>query len=89
MANKELVASVDSTDKDGTLWITLFDPKSQAAEDESLNKEIVAEGFAMVSRKLRSWELGRAKVLDSLKAKESEAKSERRGMWEYGDLTED
>ena len=89
MANKELVASVDATDKDGTLWITLFDPKSQAAEDESLNKEVVAEGFAMVAKKLRSWELGRSKVLQSLKAKEEEAKSERRGMWEYGDLTED
>ena len=89
MANKELVASVDATDKDGTLWVTLFDPKSQAAEDESLNKEIVAEGFAMVAKKLRSWEMGRGKVLQSLKAKEEEAKSERRGMWEYGDLTED
>ena len=89
MANKELVASVDATDKDGTLWITLFDPKSQAAEDENLNKEIVAEGFAMVAKKLRSWELGRGKVLQSMKAKEEEAKSERRGMWEYGDLTED
>lgn len=89
MANKELVASVDTTEKDGTLWITLFDPKSQAAEDESLNKEIVAEGLAMVAKKLRSWELGRGKVLQSLKAKEEEAKGERRGMWEYGDLTED
>lgn len=89
MANKELVASVDATDKDGTLWITLFDPKSQATEDESLNKEIVGEGFAMVAKRLRSWELGRSKVLESLKAKETEAKSERRGMWEYGDLTED
>ena len=89
MANKELVASVDSTDKDGTLWVTLFDPKSQAAEDESLNKEIVAEGYAMIARKLRNWELGRGKVLESLRAKEQEAKNERRGMWEYGDLTED
>lgn len=89
MANKELVASVDATEKDGTLWITLFDPKSQAAEDESLNKDIVAEGLAMVAKKLRSWELGRGKVLQSLKAKEQEAKGERRGMWEYGDLTED
>ena len=89
MANKELVASVDAADKDGTLWITLFDPQSQAAEDESLNKEIVGEGLAMVARKLRNWELGRNKVLESLKAKEQDAKSERRGMWEYGDLTED
>ncbi|KAL8792464.1 MAG: hypothetical protein Q9195_004920 [Heterodermia aff. obscurata] len=90
MANKELVASVEATDKDGTLWITLFDPKSESKEeDESLNKKIVSEGFAMVAKKLRSWELGRGKVLQSLKAKEEEAKSERRGMWEYGDLTED
>ena len=89
MADKQLVASVDATDKDGTLWITLFDPDSQAAEDESLNKEIVAEGCAMVARKLRSWEVGRGKVLEGMKSKEAEAKAERRGIWEYGDLTED
>ncbi|KAL8827940.1 MAG: hypothetical protein Q9191_002886 [Dirinaria sp. TL-2023a] len=89
MGDKELVASVDSTDKDGTLWVTLFDPKSEAGEAESLNKEIVAEGCAMVARKLRSWELNRPKVLESIRVKEAEAKAERRGMWEYGDLTED
>ena len=89
MADKQLVASVDSTEKDGTLWITLFDPDSDAGEDESLNKEIVAEGCAMVARKLRSWEVGRAKVLEGMRSKEAEAKAERRGIWEYGDLTED
>jgi len=89
MSDKQLVASVDSTDKDGSLWITLFDPDSDAGEDESLNKEIVAEGCAMVARKLRTWEVGRAKVLEGMRSKEAEAKAERRGMWEYGDLTED
>ena len=89
MADKQLVASVDSTDKDGTLWITLFDPDSHAGEDDSLNKEIIAEGCALVARKPRSWEAGRRKVLEGMKSKEAEAKAERRGIWEYGDLTED
>lgn len=89
MGDKPLVASVDFTDKDGTLWVTLFDSESEAGEAESLNKEIVAEGCAMVARKLRSWELSRPKVLESMREKEAEAKAERRGMWEYGDLTED
>ena len=89
MGDKQLVASVDSTDKDGALWVTLFDPESDAGEAESLNKEIVAEGCAMVARKLRSWELNRPKVLESIRAKEAEAKAERRGIWEYGDITED
>lgn len=89
MSDKQLVASVDSTEKDGTLWITLFDPDSDAGEHESLNKEIVTEGCVMVARKLRSWEVGRTKVLEGMRSREAEAKAERRGIWEYGDLTED
>lgn len=89
MVDKQLVASVDSTEKDGTLWVTLFDPEGSAAEDESLNKEIVAEGWAMVTRKLKSWEVGRTKVLEGMSSMEAEAKAERRGIWEYGDITED
>ncbi|KAF2398049.1 hypothetical protein EJ06DRAFT_583878 [Trichodelitschia bisporula] len=83
-----LVASVDFVEKDGTLAVTLFDPdKSQKVED-SLNGELVAEGLAMVPRKLKTWERG-AEILGALKKREEEAKEERRGMWEYGDLTAD
>lgn len=97
-AEKQLVASVDSEEKDGTLWITLFDPEAEAesegtgggkGEEASVNAEVVAEGAAMVSRKLKGWEKAKTKIVEDLKAKEEEAKEQRLGMWEYGDLTED
>lgn len=90
-ANKELVANVDYTDpKDGTLYVTLFDPKTSDKLTESINSEVVAEGLAMVPRKLKAWERSFGDVLNALKKVETIAKDdERRGMWEYGDLTED
>lgn len=91
IANRQLVANVDQVDKDGLLWVTLFDPKDSKSGDQqnSLNAEIVSEGLAMVPRKLKAWERGASDVLEGLRKRESEAKEERRGMWEYGDLTED
>ena len=85
---RTLVANVDHIDRDGTLWLTLFDPAVSRAADQSLNGEIVAEGLAVVSRKLRAWEKG-WEGLPALWAREREAKEGRRGVWEYGDLTED
>lgn len=86
---KQLVASVDFEEKDGTLWTTLFDAESEGGEEASVNAEVVAEGAAMVSRKLKGWEKARGKIVEGLKTKEKEAKEERLGMWEYGDLTDD
>jgi len=43
----------------------------------------------MVPRKLKTWERASADTLEKLRSLEDEAKAERRGMWEYGDLTED
>ena len=86
---KQLVASVDGEEKDGALWITLFDVESEGGEEASVNAEVVAEGAAMVSRKLKGWERARGKIVEGLRVKEEEAKEERLGMWEYGDLTED
>lgn len=88
-AGKELVASVDFTEKDGTLWCTVFDPEKGEDESKSFNAEVVGEGLAMVSRKLKPWEARRTDLVKGLKAKEDEAKEGRKGMWEYGDLTED
>ena len=88
-AGKELVASVDFTEKDGTLWCTVFDPEKGEDESKSFNAEVVSEGLAMVSRKLKPWEARRTDLIKGMRAKEDEAKEERKGMWEYGDLTED
>jgi staphylococcal nuclease domain-containing protein 1 len=89
IANRQLVANVDQVEKDGTLWVTLFDPKDSKSGDQSLNAEIVSEGLAMVPRKLKAWERSATDVLEGLMKRQQEAKDERRGMWEYGDLTED
>ena len=87
---KQLVASVDFIDKDNVLAVTLYDAGKSEKVDDSLNAELVAEGLAMAPRKLRPWEKAAGDaVLARLKEREHEAKEERRGMWEYGDLTAD
>lgn len=91
-ADTPLVASVDAVapaSEAGALSVTLFDPKLSERLDESLNADVVGEGWAMVARKLKGWERGRDEVLERLRAREEEAKAGRRGVWEYGDLTED
>ena len=87
--DRQLVANVDFVDTDGTLHITLLDPAVSKSLDQSINADIVAEGMAMVPRKLKAWERASAETLGALRVLEDEAKAERRGMWEYGDLTED
>ncbi|KAF2184034.1 hypothetical protein K469DRAFT_197392 [Zopfia rhizophila CBS 207.26] len=88
-ADRQLVANVDQVEKDGTLWVTLFDPKESKSGEQSVNAEVVSEGLAMVPRKLRAWERGAGDLVAKLKKREATAKEERRGQWEYGDLTED
>jgi staphylococcal nuclease domain-containing protein 1 len=89
---KELVANVDHVAPDtGALHLTLLDPKSSNSGEDSINAEVVREGFAMVPKKTKAWEQkgAGAEVWKKLRELEEEAKEERRGMWEYGDLTED
>jgi staphylococcal nuclease domain-containing protein 1 len=88
-ADRSLVANVDQMDKDGTLWVTLFDPKNSEKAEQSLNAEIIDEGLAMVPRKLKAWERASGELLKNLKERQQQASEERRGMWEYGDLTEE
>ncbi|KAK3330904.1 hypothetical protein B0H66DRAFT_469854 [Apodospora peruviana] len=91
---KQLVGSFDFVDtKENISYITIFDPKSKAADkvEESVNREIILNGHAMVPRKLKPWERSKVfePILKSLKEAETQAKNDRLGMWEYGDLTED
>ena len=77
------------------LWVTLFDPEAEergegagagAGKDESINSEIIAEGLATVKRDLKGWEVGREDVVKRLRSKMEEAKREKRGVWEYGEV---
>ncbi|KAL6711659.1 hypothetical protein ACN47E_004593 [Coniothyrium glycines] len=88
-ADRQLVANVDQIEKDGLLWVTLYDPKQSKTGTESVNADVLAEGLAMVPKKLRPWERSATDVLSALKKVQDTAKEERRGQWEYGDLTED
>ncbi|RYP46301.1 hypothetical protein DL768_007468 [Monosporascus sp. mg162] len=90
---RRLVASYDFVDaKEGLTYITLFDAEQSGKTfADSLNREIVANGHALVPTKLKAWERGAtsAEVLKRLREVEAQAKKDRLGMWEYGDITED
>lgn len=88
-SNRELVANVDYVAPEGTMHVTLLDPSESKNLDQSINSEIAREGLAMIPRKLKAWERAAGETLSTLRDLENEAKHERRGMWEYGDLTED
>lgn len=92
---KRLVGSFDYVDsKENISYVTLYDPKSNnelPGLNESINKEVVAHGYGMVPKKLKAWERSKAfeSYLKHLSQVESQAKQDRLGMWEYGDITED
>lgn len=87
--DRQLVANVDHIEPEGTLHVTLLDPSVSKSLDQSINADVVREGFAMVPRKLKAWERASTETLEHLRELETEAKAGRLGMWEYGDLTED
>ena len=75
VSGRQVVIKVSGTaEGSGALRVTVFD------EEVDVNAEVVGEGLAMVAG-------GEEKT--SLREKEEKAKKERRGIWEYGDLTED
>jgi staphylococcal nuclease domain-containing protein 1 len=96
---RTLVARVDYVEpaaQGGSLSVTLFDPERSQKVADSVNAELVGEGWALVPRKLKTWEaksLGTGdegkKVVQALRGKEAEAKEGRKGMWEYGDISAD
>ncbi|EFW16194.1 hypothetical protein D8B26_006099 [Coccidioides posadasii str. Silveira] len=87
--DRQLVANVEHVTPEGTLSITLLDPSNSENLEQSINADLVREGLAMVPRKLKAWERSAGDTIGSLKKLEEEAKEQRRGMWEYGDITED
>ncbi|KAG5926598.1 hypothetical protein E4U42_003133 [Claviceps africana] len=91
---KRMVGSFDFVDsKENISYITLYDAKNNELPglNDSINKEIVASGYGMVPKKLKAWERSKAfePYLKHLREVESQAKQDRLGMWEYGDITED
>lgn len=87
--DRQLVANVDHVAPEGTLHVTLLDPSVSKNLEESINSDVIREGLAMVPKKLKAWERAAGDSLTHLRKLEEEAKNERKGMWEYGDITED
>lgn len=88
-ADRELVANIDFTDtRDNLLWVTLMDPNAPSAA-QNINAEVASEGLAMVAKKLRPFERAAPEIVKDLTTRQDEAVANRRGMWEYGDPTED
>ncbi|KAI1915235.1 hypothetical protein LOZ64_003587 [Ophidiomyces ophidiicola] len=86
--DRQLVANVEHT-ADGALYVSLMDPSDSKNLEQSINADIIREGLAMVPRKLKAWERSAGDTLAHLRKLEEEAKEQRRGIWEYGDITED
>lgn len=96
VSGRQLVGCFDFVDsREGLSYVTVFDPKTDdgdgPAPNESLNRELLLNGHGLVPKKLKVWERSPVfeETLKSLRAAEKEAKENKYGMWEYGDITED
>jgi staphylococcal nuclease domain-containing protein 1 len=90
----DLVGAWDHEDaKEGVVYMTVYAATKDGrlpGPAESINRDVIANGHGMVPRKLKAWERAPAlaQSLAALREVETQAKAERRGMWEYGDITE-
>ncbi|KAG9152434.1 hypothetical protein Leryth_015833 [Lithospermum erythrorhizon] len=70
----------------GTIFmVTLLDPET----DLSINAVMLQEGLARLERRRRFEHKDKKKALDDLNKHQEEAKKNRIGMWEYGDIQSD
>ncbi|CAG8729748.1 402_t:CDS:2, partial [Cetraspora pellucida] len=87
VGSKQLVANIDHRDNN-VLHLTLYDPAQSESSDASINAEMVRDGLGLVNNKL-----GYIKKYSSLVKKllevQEQAKKDRVGMFEYGDVTAD
>lgn len=86
--DKALVANIDSPQNNANTVpsVTLYTEESKG-KDDSINSALIDEGFAFVKPKLSYWERSESwkPMLDALKGLEADAKTDRIGVWEYGD----
>lgn len=64
------------------------DPSTGSDKLASINTDLVREGFAVVERKLR-YASAHPDVLKRLQEASQEAKNERAGIYEFGDVSPD
>jgi len=89
--NRKLVANIDH--KEGqTLHLRLIDPLNPVVEGDPsacINADLVAEGLASVDRKGCKYLASYPQILKKLHTSVLEAKRDRAGMFEFGDVEED
>ncbi|KAI8137141.1 hypothetical protein BJV82DRAFT_636668 [Fennellomyces sp. T-0311] len=80
---KQLVANIDARDN-GVLCLTLYDPSNSSSAKASLNLEMVRDGQLLVNPKVR-YAAAHQATIKSLQEAQEAARSERLGLFEYGD----
>lgn len=87
---KQVVANVDSPANSTDLSVTIFTADSKGPDD-SVNSALIDNGYAIVKTALQGWEKLDAwkPVWKNLKELETDARSDRIGIWEYGDVDAD
>ncbi|SCZ88438.1 BZ3500_MvSof-1268-A1-R1_Chr2-1g04411 [Microbotryum saponariae] len=87
---RQLVANVDARDP-GLLHLSLFDPndpESAKGHEASINVQLVREGYARVDQKSR-FRQAYPQVVKALERATEQAKRDRAGAYELGDIFED
>ncbi|KAF7729367.1 hypothetical protein EC973_004624 [Apophysomyces ossiformis] len=83
--DKQLVANIDAREN-GVLCVTLYDPSNSQSAEASLNLEMVREGQALVTPKVR-YAKGNQHILKSLEDAMESARKERIGVFVHGDYS--
>ncbi|KAG1640187.1 hypothetical protein G6F44_007079 [Rhizopus delemar] len=86
-ANKQLVANVDAREGN-VLCLTLYDFHKSTSAEVSVNLDMVQDGQAYVTPKVR-YAHGNETIIKSLQEAQEKAIRQRLGMFEYGDITGD
>ncbi|CAG8762154.1 19201_t:CDS:10, partial [Cetraspora pellucida] len=85
--SKQLVANIDHRDNN-VLHLTLYDPAQSESSDASINAEMVRDGLGLVNNKL-PYIKKYSNLVKKLLEVQEQAKKDRVGMFEYGDVTAD
>ena len=92
IAGKKLIACENKTNPSPgvEMSVTLYDPeKIEKDVTYSINKELVENGWAIVNKKLMGFELAMKDDWNTLLKLEKQAKVDRKGCWEFGDIEQD
>ncbi|KAF9566683.1 transcription factor [Agrocybe pediades] len=88
---RKLIANIDHKEG-GLLHLRLIDPANPASAEDPLacvNADLVAEGLASIDRKGCKYLSSYPQVVKKLQSAVAEAKRDRAGMFEFGDVEED